>query len=401
MRTLRLLAVLLLLVSTAQAQLTSVSSFGSNPGNLSMFIYTPASAGANAPLVMVLHGCTQNATGYANESDWNSLADTYGFYVIYPEQKNANNSSGCFNWFENGDINRNQGEARSLANMVQYMKNNYSIDADRVHVTGFSAGGAMAATMLATYPDVFESGAVNAGLPYKAATSLISAFSAMNPGNNQSPNQWGNLVRNAYSHSGDYPRVAILHGTSDFTVNNANATELVDQWTNVLGIDQTADADDASFEGNSTVRRRDYEDASGNPLVVRYDFNGMGHAIAIDPGSGATQGGNTGSFTADVNFFSSYWSAEFFGLTGSTPPGGGGGGGSTPIAAPTNLSATAQGEDAIDLSWTDNATNETAYRVERGVSASGPFSTVANLGANACIAVSMATAHAAATAAGV
>ncbi|MEL6537425.1 MAG: PHB depolymerase family esterase, partial [Bacteroidota bacterium] len=245
-----------------------------------------------------------------------------------------------------------------------------------------SAGAAMAAVMMATYPDVFASGAINAGLPYKAATSLISAFSAMNPGNNQSPNQWGNLVRNAYSHSGDYPRVAILHGTSDFTVNNANATELVDQWTNVLGIDQTADADDASFEGNGAVRRRDYEDGSGNTLVVRYDFNGMGHAIAIDPGSGATQGGNSGSFTADVNFFSSYWSAEFFGLTGSTPPGGGGGG-STPIATPTNLAAIAQGEDAIDLSWTDNASNETAYRVERSANGSGPFATIANLGANA------------------
>ena len=91
------------------AQLTPISSFGSNPGNLNMYVHIPNNMPSNAPLVLVLHGCTQSASSYASESDWNSLADEYGFYVIYAEQKSANNSSQCFNWFESGDITRGYG----------------------------------------------------------------------------------------------------------------------------------------------------------------------------------------------------------------------------------------------------------------------------------------------------
>ena len=380
----QLLTVLLCLgISTAWAQLNLVNSFGSNPGNLSMYTYTPSGIGSNAGVVLVLHGCTQSASSYASESDWNSLADDYGFYVVYAQQKSANNSSECFNWFENGDINRGQGEALSMANMMQYMKNQYSVDSDKVFVTGFSGGGAMAAVMLATYPDVFRGGAIMAGLPYKAATSMVSAFSAMSPGVDKTPSQWGSLVRNAYSsYSGPYPRVAIFHGTSDYTVNNKNAEELVDQWTNVLGVDQTAEADNSAFNGNSSVRRRVYENGSGTPQVIRYDFQGMGHAIAIDPGSGTEQGGNTGSYTADVNFFSSYWAAEFFGLTGSSGGGSGGGGGTGTVAAPSNLSASATSSSSIALSWTDNANNETNMLVQRANSSGGTYSTIATLGAN-------------------
>ena len=161
------------------AQLTPISSFGSNPGNLNMYVHIPNNMPSNAPLVLVLHGCTQSASSYASESDWNSLADEYGFYVIYAEQKSANNSSQCFNWFESGDITRGYGEAASLKNMTDYMKNNYSIDNSQVFVTGFSAGGGMTTVMLAAYPDVFSGGAVMSGLPYKVATSSNDAFMAM------------------------------------------------------------------------------------------------------------------------------------------------------------------------------------------------------------------------------
>ncbi|MGB5976387.1 MAG: PHB depolymerase family esterase, partial [Cyclobacteriaceae bacterium] len=202
----RLTAFLVLFPLLIQAQsLQSISSFGSNPGNLQMYLYRPSGVPASAPVVLAMHGCTQNASGFANESGWNDLADRYKFYVIYPQQKSSNNSSSCFNWFENGDINRGQGEALSMRNMVNYVKNNYSVDASRVYVTGFSAGGAMTTVMMATYPEVFSGGAVMAGLPYKAATSLISAFSAMSPGVDKSPSQWGSLVRNASSYSGSYP----------------------------------------------------------------------------------------------------------------------------------------------------------------------------------------------------
>ncbi len=360
----------ILFVFFAQAQLTPVSNFGSDPGNLNMYTYIPSNMPSNAPVVLVLHGCSQSASSYASESDWNSLADEYKFYVIYAEQTSANNSYSCFNWFENGDKTRGYGEARSLKSMVDYMKNNYSVDANRVFVTGFSAGGAMTTVMLATYPEVFSAGGVMSGLPYDVATGSNAAFQAMYGNVNLSPTQLGNKVRNASNHNGPWPTVAIFHGTSDYTVYYMNENEIMEQWTNVHGTDQSPEVNDPAYLGNSTVLKKEYHDASGNPVVVSYSFDAMGHTIAIDPGNGPTQGGNSGSYTKDVNFWSSYYAAEHFGLLGPT------------LTAPTNISATAASYNQINLSWTDNESSETGYIVERSTSASGPFSTIANLGTN-------------------
>ena len=107
--------------------------------------------------------------------------------------------------------------------------------------------------------------------------------------------------------------------------------------------------------------------------MVTYSMSGMGHAIAIDPGSGETQGGNTGSYASDVNFFSSYWSAEFFGITGAPP---------VTLSPPTNVTATAVSSSQINLSWTDNETTESAYLVMRSNSSGGTYSTIATLAAN-------------------
>jgi len=354
----------------SHAQISPVSNFGSNPGNLSMYTYVPSGMPSNAPLVLVLHGCTQNATSYANETDWNSLADQFKFHVIYAEQSTSNNFSRCFNWFESGDASRGLGEAASLKSMVDYMKSNFSVDDSRVYVTGFSAGGAMTSVMLATYPEVFNAGAVMAGLPYDVANGSSQAFSAMFGNVDLSPAQLGNRVRNASGFTGPWPRVSVFHGTSDFTVYYMNETELVEQWTNVHGIDQTPEVNDPAFLGNATVNKKEYRDGAGNSLVVSYSFNGMGHAIAIDPGMGPQQGGNTGAYATDVDFWSSYYAAEFFGLMGPT------------LNQPTNITASPTSFDQIDLIWTDNETTETGYTVERSLNASGPFSTLANLPAN-------------------
>lgn len=375
MKRFTLFTLILLWTFGLSAQLTPIGSFGSNPGNLNMYVHIPNNMPSNAPLILVLHGCTQSASAYASESDWNNLADEYGFYVIYAEQKSANNSSQCFNWFETGDINRGYGEAASLKSMTDYMKSNFSVDNSQVFVTGFSAGGAMTTAMLAAYPDVFSGGAVMSGLPYKVATSSNQAFMAMFGNVNQSPGQLGNSVRSASSYSGSWPKVGVFHGTSDYTVYYMNQNEIMEQWTNVHGADQTADATTNSFQGNPSVSKQEYHNGSGETVVVTYSFNGMGHTIAIDPGSGETQGGNTGSYATDVNFYSSYWAADFLGLIDGTTGGGN-------LAAPTNLSASAASSSQIDLNWTDNATNETSYLIQRSSSSSGNFSTITTLGAN-------------------
>lgn len=295
--------------SPAFAQ-TEVTGFGSNPGNLRMFKYVPGGLPANAPMVVALHGCAQSASSYDAETGWQLFADRFRFALLLPQQQSANNSSTCFNWFENADISRGQGEALSIKQMVDRMIADHGIAGSRVYVTGLSAGGAMTAAMLAAYPDVFAGGAIIAGIPYRCGVGQSAAFSCMNPGSNLTPAQWGDKVRAASTWSGPWPIVSIWHGESDFTVRPMNLTESMEQWTNVHGIDQTADVSDTIGGYPHKV----YRDAAGTARVETYSITGMGHGTPVDPGAGATQCGTAGAYILDVNLCSSYYIARFFGL---------------------------------------------------------------------------------------
>ncbi|HEY0254687.1 MAG TPA: PHB depolymerase family esterase, partial [Kofleriaceae bacterium] len=148
--------------TAAHATLTQVTSFGSNPGALAMYEYVPASLPANAPLVVVLHGCTQTAASMEN-AGWNALADQYKFAVLYPQQQSANNPVECFNWAgEYGDtanMTRGQGENQSIISMIDTEIATHHIDTTHVYIAGFSAGAAMTAVMAATWPDRFAAAA--------------------------------------------------------------------------------------------------------------------------------------------------------------------------------------------------------------------------------------------------
>ena len=159
-------------VSGEGAELRPVTQFGSNPGALRMWLHVPEGLTAKAPLVVVLHGCGQTAAGYAAGAGWLATADRYGFAVLCPEQVGSNNANLCFNWFEEADIRRGGGEAESVAQMVRRAVDDLDLDGRRVFITGLSAGGAMAAVMLAAYPETFAAGAIIAGLPYGAASGV-------------------------------------------------------------------------------------------------------------------------------------------------------------------------------------------------------------------------------------
>jgi poly(hydroxyalkanoate) depolymerase family esterase len=298
-----------LLCLPALAQ-TEVTGFGSNPGNLRMFKYVPPGLPANAPLVVAMHGCSQSAASYDAETGWQMLAQRWQFALLLPQQQSANNSSTCFNWFEAGDTARGSGEALSIKQMVDRMRTDHASDPARVYVTGLSAGGAMTAVMLAAYPEVFAGGAIVAGLPYRCATSQSAAFSCMNPGTDLTPVQWGDKVRAASSHTGAWPIVSIWHGDSDYVVRPANLTESMQQWTNVHGIDQTADVSDTV----GGFPHRVYKDAGGTPRVETYTITGMGHGTPVDPGTGETQCGTAGAYILDVNLCSSYYIGHFWSL---------------------------------------------------------------------------------------
>lgn len=342
------------LSSTSQAvALTEVTGFGSNPGALKMFTFVPSGLPSGAPLVVVLHGCTESASSYSTQTEWGNLGQRFGFATVFAEQESANNSLSCFNWFQTGDISRDQGEALSIKQMVDRMKSTVGSDPARIFVTGMSAGGLMTTVMMATYPDVFAGGAVMSGGPYRCATSLTDANTCQMGNVSHTPQQWGDLVRNAVpSYHGPYPRLISFHGSTDTTVAPADQQQQVDQWSNVLGIDETADVS----ETFRTAAHKVYRDASGRSMIETYLVSGMGHALTVDVGTSADQGGQTGAFSEDHDIYSSFYAAQFFGLT--TPGGGGGGGGDTTpptvsITAPA-AGATVSGTVSVAASASDN-----------------------------------------------
>lgn len=295
-------------VPARAATLNQVSGFGSNPGNLAMYHYKPDGLANGHAVVVLLHGCTQNASGYFANSGWRKFADQHGFALVLPQQSSANNALSCFNWFQAGDTARGQGEALSIRNMAAYAVSNLGASASKVFVSGLSAGGAMTSVMLATYPDVFKAGSIAAGLAYKCTT----VCQTLPP--DRSPQQWGDLVRGAFSgYGGPYPRVAIWQGTSDSTVVPANATELRDQWTNVRGVSQTPTST-SSLPGGASL-----EVYGANNDVRVHRISGMGHGLPVDPGTGSTQCGTAAAYFLDT-LCSAYHDTVFFGLATATIP---------------------------------------------------------------------------------
>lgn len=301
-----------------------VTSFGVNPGSLKMFLRTPASGAAQA-VVVVLHGCTQSASDFAN-SGWDAIADQAGFAVVYAQQSATNNGMRCFNWFTSADTTRGLGEARSIASMTEHAKT--TLGATKAYVTGLSAGAAMATALLAQYPDLFEAGAVMAGVPYGCAKSATDAFSCMNMASatTRTPAQWAALVP---SNAAPTPRVSVWQGDADFTVRPANKDALVFQWLGAHGLEGATPT--TSQLGDAT--HAEYKDSSGVVRVESWSVAGMGHGVAVSPSDGC---GQAGAYFLDVGTCAVRHAAVFFGLLDANAPGPGlpGGGGSSSGALP-------------------------------------------------------------------
>jgi feruloyl esterase len=296
--------------------LVETTNFGANPGSLRMLSYVPEDLPGGAPLVVVLHGCTQTAAEYDTGAGWSTLAERFGFALLLPEQKRANNANVCFNWFQPEDVTRGSGEVASIAAMVKAMIETHELNRRRVYVTGLSAGGAMTAALLATYPDVFAGGAIIAGLPFGSATSVSEAFGAMGQGRIRPAQELGDRVRTASAHRGVWPTVSIWQGTSDTTVNPVNAQELRKQWADVHGV--TAAAARQSLVDGAT--RQVWQGEDGRAVVETYVIPGLGHATPIDPDAADedAQCGSVGAsrFILPAGISSSYRIAESWGLIG-------------------------------------------------------------------------------------
>ena len=280
-----------------------------NPGQLKAWIYVPQSASPGAPLVVVLHGCTQNVVGYDQSSGWSRLADLHGFVLLYPEQQRSNNPNLCFNWFSVDDVTRGKGEARSIREMVAAVQAQHGTDPRRVFVTGLSAGGAMAAAMLATYPDVFAGGAVIAGLPFGVARSVPQAFDRMRGHGQPHPRALSDLVRSASSHTGGWPILSVWHGSADQTVDQSNSFALVEQWRALHGASEVPGETDLVHG----YPHRVWRDRNGRDVIEEYSITGLGHGTPLDT-NGSGHGEQAAPFMLEAGISSTRLIGRFWSI---------------------------------------------------------------------------------------
>ncbi|MFF5114211.1 PHB depolymerase family esterase [Streptosporangium sp. NPDC000509] len=295
----------------AAATLTEVTSFGANPGNLRMHLYVPDNVQASPAIVLAMHGCGGSGPGFFSGSEFRSLADQRGFIVIYPS---ASKKGNCFDsWSAASQVRNGGSDPVSLLSMITYTRQRYNGDANRIYVTGSSAGGMETNIMLGNYPDVFKAGAAFMGVPFACFPNEADYVPSPGVSNcasgriSKTPQQWGDLVRAAYpGYSGPRPRVQLWHGTNDNLVYYATHQQAIDQWTNVFGLSQTPTSSDTP---QANWNRRRYADTSGTVQVEAYTIQGAGHSL---PSSGMAAA-----------------AIQFFGLTGGPSPS------PTPTASPS------------------------------------------------------------------
>ncbi len=270
-------------------------SYSNHAGTRAYKLYIPSHyRGQALPLIVMLHGCTQDPDDFAAGTCMNALAEEHCCFVAYPAQSSAANPTKCWNWFKASDQQRNQGEPSLIAGITQEIISDYSIDPRRVYVAGLSAGGAMAAVMGMTYPDLYAAIGIHSGLPYAAASDLPSAFMAMN----QCGIPMGSPADKCVAPT-ERSRVVpaiVFHGDRDTTVHPRNGDQVIAQWATLHASDKAKAATKLRVtvhEGQAphghAYTRAIYQDANSQALLEQWRIHGAGHAWS--------GGSSSGSFT--------------------------------------------------------------------------------------------------------
>lgn len=254
--------------SATQGDFFTAGSFRNTAGQRAYKLYVPPGVNGQArPLVVMLHGCTQDADDFAAGTAMNEAARKQGFYVLYPVQPRETNPQKCWNWFKHNHQQAGKGEPSILADMTRHVIAEYGIDTRRVYVAGLSAGGAMAAILADTYPQLYAAAGVHSGLAAGAAKDLPSALSAMK----------GIGVRPGAASSTPVPTI-VFHGDRDSTVHPANAGAVVAASAGADARVQSLRVSGANQGRDST--KRVYTNAQGKVVAEYWEVHGAGHAWA-------------------------------------------------------------------------------------------------------------------------
>jgi len=260
-------------------------SYAGPAGARAYKLYVPSgyTGQEEVPLVVMLHGCTQNPDDFAAGTSMNELAEAHTFLVAYPAQAQNANMQKCWNWFKASDQQRGQGEPAIIAGITRQVIEEYGVVDGQVYVAGMSAGGAMAAILGAVYPDLYAAVGVHSGLAPGAAHDLPSAFSAMQ----------GSRASNTHqdtSTTGSEVNVPVIvfHGDRDTTVHPSNAEQLLAVYQKV---DTTPGGRNAAGKPVPPVAVRKGQvpgghaytcatqyDADGRPVMEQWTVHGLGHA---------------------------------------------------------------------------------------------------------------------------